>query len=323
MEVFEKQFRNLKTSGGTSPHKPCFLLAVIDAIEAGDVVDNEIRYEPQLLERFERYFKVVQRLPKNFRPYYPFVYLDSSEFWNLHQVNGEVLNFSGNERDQLAKRGVRRVLEVIRFASLDEALYSSLLNPRERDRYRNALVSEYFPESRDKLEKAINESREHAKFVEQFKATILEREFPEYQHLERVSKSVLPRDSTFRKIVLTAYDFKCAATGWKLRTIDNGSLLEAAHIVPHNICLDNRPQNGMALIPTVHKAMDNNLISPGSDLRWHASKFLLNNSQTDEGAKWLWNLDGKKILLPEDERLHPALSSLEWRKENLGKPPQY
>ena len=54
MEVFEKQFRNLKISGGTSPHKPCFLLAVIDAIEAGDVVDNKIRYVPKLLERFER-----------------------------------------------------------------------------------------------------------------------------------------------------------------------------------------------------------------------------------------------------------------------------
>ena len=85
-------------------------------------------------------------------------------------MNGEVLNFSGNERDQLAKSGVRRVLEVIRFASLDEALYSRLSDARVRNRYRNVLVSEYFPDSRDEIKKAINENREHTKFVEQFKA---------------------------------------------------------------------------------------------------------------------------------------------------------
>ena len=314
MKDFEAAFKYLRRSRDQAPHKPCLLLAIFDSIEAGDIKTNEIRYAPRLLERFERYFKVARSIPKNFRPFYPFVYLDSIDFWHLHKTNGTILRLSGNERDKLAVSGVRRVFESIEYASLDKELFASLLNSATRNRYREVLISTYFPELRHDLWKAVEDSRQQTKFENQYDARFVD---TAPQHLERRTRNYLPRDSKFRDAVLSAYNHKCAATGWTLRTRNGGSLLEAAHIMPLSTCPDNRPQNGIALVPTVHKAMDEFLIVPGPDFRWHASRFLQEHSKSDAGANWLWNLNGATVKLPEDERFHPAVSALEWRKEYL------
>jgi HNH endonuclease len=42
------------------------------------------------------------------------------------------------------------------------------------------------------------------------------------------------------------------------------SVVEAAHLVPFNVTRDDNPNNGLALCPNHHRAMDRFLIAPGS-----------------------------------------------------------
>ena len=71
-----------------------------------------------------------------------------------------------------------------------------------------------------------------------------------------VSVSKKLRDVSFRKRVLTAYSFHCAACGIQLR------LVEAAHIIPvnHENSTDET-RNGLALCALHHKAYDQALIT--------------------------------------------------------------
>ena len=56
---------NVNVSGGRrSPHKICMLLAVLDLARGGCLVANEVRYDPVLLVRYNRYFAAVQA-PRN------------------------------------------------------------------------------------------------------------------------------------------------------------------------------------------------------------------------------------------------------------------
>lgn len=330
-EKFATAFEKLRVSSrstyksGKAPHKPCMLLAVIESIEQGDFSDNEIRYEPILLERFEKYFKVVHTKTSNrntrseIRAYYPFVYLDNEDFWNLHNSNKSILFLSGSERNDIATKGVRSVLERVEFASLDEELFKFMQNSEIRQLLRDVIIKEWFPEHQEQFWRAVNDAKEQKKFEQEFYKESIEtlvdqEELGTFANWRRINNL---RDSNFRKLVLRAYNFRCAATGWQLKTKNGESLLEAAHIMPLANRKDNRPQNGIALLPTIHRAMDRDLIAPGPDYKWYASKYLKDAARIDEGAKWLWSLHGEPVHVPENTRLQPSENSLQWRMEQL------
>ncbi len=95
-----------------------------------------------------------------------------------------------------------------------------------------------------------------------------------------VSVSKKLRDISFRKRVLTAYNFRCAVCGIQLRLVD------AAHIVPvHHEKSTDETRNGLGLCALHHRAYDQALISIGEDY-----SVLLNKTQTSDLKKE--NLDG-------------------------------
>jgi len=84
------------------------------------------------------------------------------------------------------------------------------------------------------------------------------------QNIERkttiVSVSKKLRDASFRKRILTAYNFSCAACGVQLK------LVEAAHIIPANLSNStDETCNGLALCSIHHKAYDQSLIAINTD----------------------------------------------------------
>lgn len=113
------------------------------------------------------------------------------------------------------------------------------------------------------------------------------------------------RNANFRKLVLTAYENRCAVTRTQLRLVD------AAHIlpVPSDISSDHIT-NGIALSPTYHRAYDNCLIYLDEDFVMR-----LNNEKVDELTAN--NLDGglrvfcsfldKQIHLPFDRNQRPNI----------------
>lgn len=82
------------------------------------------------------------------------------------------------------------------------------------------------------------------------------KDLPEQRQLVIRETARWSRSSTFTKLVLNAYDNRCAVTRRKLKLVD------AAHILPVKAgdqSIDN-VRNGIALSPTYHRAFDRGLI---------------------------------------------------------------
>jgi putative restriction endonuclease len=140
--------------------------------------------------------------------------------------------------------------------------------------------------------------------------------FPIEQDRERITQlsSRIVRDRLFRRLVLQAYDKRCAITGLKL--IDDGGRAEvdAAHIRPVG---ENGPDilsNGIALSGTAHWMFDRGLICLSDEL-----EILISRHANDRGSiQGLINKTGRAIV-PTGvyERPHPHF--VRWHRENMFK----
>jgi putative restriction endonuclease len=122
------------------------------------------------------------------------------------------------------------------------------------------------------------------------------------------------RDPAFRRVVIEAYDFRCAATGWRIILPDSRAMVEAAHIVPFAESQNDDPRNGLALTPSFHWALDAGAIAPGPDFKWHVAKHL---DRRFAENKPLCDLEGTSLILPKDRTLWPKEEWLKWRSNQL------
>lgn len=284
------------------------LLAVLELAERGALGNNQIRYE-QTLEAFADYFEVVRRKPDHCLAYQPFQYLSGDGFWHLHPKSGLEL------RDRAASH--KSIMESIEHASLDPELHRLLHDPHARARLREALIDEWFFKRRD------------ARCRDALLDLIAQRRVPnEYEHELRQPEHLRPRvvpadqavrDPAFRRLVLEAYDYRCAASGWRLFIPDGPVLTEAAHLIPFSKSRDDRPQNGIALTPTYHRALDAHLIAPGPDMKWRVSDVL--DRRIPDNAPLL-DLAGEDVIFHGSRRYRPRKDALEWRVERLRARPE-
>lgn len=122
------------------------------------------------------------------------------------------------------------------------------------------------------------------------------------------------RDRVFRKVVLNAYDARCAVTGLKFINGGGRAEVDAAHIRPVEHGGPDIIHNGIALSGTAHWMFDRGLISLSDDL-----DILVSRHVNDvDGVKAFINKDGRATppLRPED-RPHPRF--LTWHRENCFK----
>ena len=300
----------------------CYLPSSIKWTPKGVVVENRFKYEPQILDNYDRYFKIVRPQAISSEAHYPFVFLVTDKFWHLYDYENQKLPLNTTEAKSLAGKSVRRIFDVVDFASIDADLFELLKDPEVRWRLRQTLIRKWLPNYEFKINDEIRKSKDMHRLIE---ADLTEDETVDAIEYWRKVQNF--RDPIFRFRVLNAYGFRCAATGWHLRTppsqqnqnaeYSQSTLLEAAHIMPVSNSRNNRISNGMALTPTLHVALDRRLIAPGPDHIWHVSKFILEQAEIDEGAKQISEIDGQRIFLPTDENLHPARSILEWSEKHL------
>lgn len=123
--------------------------------------------------------------------------------------------------------------------------------------------------------------------------------------------SRIVRDRNFRRIVLTAYDERCAITSLKLINGGGRAEVEAAHIQPVE---NNGPDiltNGIALSGTAHWMFDRGLISIDNDLR------ILVSRQTNDPSA-IYSVINKTGYLnrPKREADKPHPRFLAWHREN-------
>ena len=305
MQKYVEQFRKVG-SRKAHPHKPCMLLAVIDVAECGALERNEIRYESALLERFALYFKAVSGPTDRPTPYYPFFHLRGDDFWHLHPVPGHENYLTGaGDRVRHSHNGI--VLNTA-HASLDSELHALLLDPTGRHELREALMEGWPQDKRDQVWNILKENRLANQYESALRHAVVHDaavEFPK--------TSARVRSAAFRHVVLEAYDYRCAASGWRLVFPDGTSLVDAAHLIPFAESHDDNPRNGIALTPTYHRALDKGLIAPGPDMKWHVSN-ILDRRILDHRP--LLDLDGQDVIL-DKRRYKPFETALEWRITHL------
>lgn len=295
---------NVNRRGGRfSPHKPVMMLAVLDLALAGRLSDNRIRLDPPLLERYWAYWGVVADEGDKPNPYLPLFHLRSEPFWYLHAS-------SGNQRildEQGSIGGMAQARSLIEYASLQDSVWQTLRDPDYVETAAATVITHWFPERREALEDIWARNKEVSQYEK-----LLDRQQP--AAARDLARAYVPaRDAAFRRLVLEAYDYRCAACGWRFM-LEDWALVEAAHIVPFSDSCNDDPRNGIALSPTFHRLMDKRVIAPGPDLRWHVASVVDERFPDNQP---LLEIEGTDLILPRDERRHPDPEALEWRMNQL------
>jgi putative restriction endonuclease len=129
---------------------------------------------------------------------------------------------------------------------------------------------------------------------------------------ERVGyySSRIVRDRVFRKIVLDAYDCRCAITGLKLINGHGRAEVEAAHIKPVEANGPDIVTNGLALSGTAHWMFDRGLISLSDEL-----DVLVSRQVNDVDSVWSLVNKTRRAAVPANPAQRPHPSYLAWHRE--------
>ncbi len=299
LETYKDAFCQLRVDRAGnqfSPHKPCMLLAVVELFESGKYPANVIRFDDVLLSRYAEYFEIVKTGKDRLNPWMPFFHLRSADFWQLVPLPGRQPMI-----EALSKASKKsHIADNIDHVRLENDLVTFLSEASSRHALRETIIRHWFPNHAEQLRGQVEISKcEKA----------LDAGQPMTQKCE-----VSYRTMAFRRLVREAYEFRCAASGWRIILPDYRVLVEAAHIVPFGETQDDRPQNGIALTPNFHWAMDRNIIAPGPDMQWHVAKTL---DVRIADHQPLLELKGKPLLLPRDRKFYPDRDALKWRLDRL------
>lgn len=279
------------------PHKPVLLLAILDLLDRKLLTRNEVHLTSDLVKAFKAYFAVVRQGNDQPTIENPFFFLSGDGFWDLlPNAGGAPIYESGNASGAPTLKTLRTV-----HGQFHPDLYQALLkDPHPRHQLREALIARYFPEEREQL------------------AAIVGQE-PAGPQEDALREEPPGRNAAFRSTILELYDHTCAACGLRVKLTDGFSLMDAAHIIPFRVSRNDKPDNGLALCPNHHRAMDELLIAPCPHPELKAGIWRTSNrlDERRDSRKDLIGLRGQPVLEPAEEKFYPARKSLEWREERL------
>jgi putative restriction endonuclease len=123
--------------------------------------------------------------------------------------------------------------------------------------------------------------------------------------------SRIVRDRVFRRIVLDAYDRRCAVTGFKFINGGGRAEVQAAHIKSVEAHGPDIITNGLALSGTAHWMFDRGLISLADDFE------ILVSRQVND-LEGIWGLVNKtrKAVVPGNPAHRPHPAYLAWHREH-------
>jgi len=285
---------NVNRSGGfPSPHKPVMLLAVMALAEGGMLPEKKIWYEPELLEIYRSYFEAVKRPGDACNPYFPFFHLQRESFWHLQAKKGREQALQA----MATARGNYYITENIDYAYLDPELFALINSQHARAVLRQSIIDFWFPQEKDTLKAIVLNEKAIVSY---------QRTLEDGLCIPRRDKGSVPdekvRDPAFARIVKRAYDYRCAASGWRVILHDGAAMVQAAHLIPYAESQDDDPRNGIALSPTYHWALDKHIVAPGPDLKWHVSTAL---DKRNRDYLELRDIDKQRILLPSKKNISP------------------
>jgi len=322
LETHIKHFSTLNRAPGAiwsaatkrkAPHKPIFLLAVLDLVHRGVIITPFIAVTEDLVELnelFSLYWRRVVPLGQTSSIAFPFSRLSREPFWHLvpqadKKITPAIINNTSS---------VSYLRKYALGARLDEDLFQIMQSGEGREALQEALLLSCFaPEAAALLreQSLINrEAFDYSRLLEEKAHLPLVKEIVEAKNFRPVA-----RDQGFRRIVVTAYDHRCALCGVRIITPEQHTVVDAAHIVPWSISQNDDIRNGMALCKLCHWAFDEGMLGVSESYDVITSRHI---SADPNAPGFLLTLTGRGIIPPSDRDLWPAQQYLaqhrkEWR----------
>lgn len=297
-----------RSRGQLAANKPCLLLAIICEVQSGHITTPQVSIDDRLVARYFDLYEAATGDRQAGNPHLPLWHLKSDQgisgaLWEPHLESSiaKIVDSLGQPKS------LKKLRELFIEATLDYALFNAFQDSPKAHTACAIIVAHYFasPAQQSALNTYLAtalESGEYEKQPDQLVGEVKE------------TAQQQARSAAFRTLVLEAYDYRCAATRLRFITPDYRYLVEAAHLIPFAQSYDDRPTNGLALTPNLHWAMDNYLIAPGPDHKWHVSP-TLDDLMPDNA--WLQQLDGQAVVLPRAKHWQPCQQALAWRLDNL------
>ncbi len=310
LSKYLKLFSHLKRAtinGLKAPHKPILLLSVIQSIEKGEILKNQIDISPQLIARFRDNWNLYVK-SNLFRPnfFLPFFHLRSDKFWHLKTIIGKEISLSKS----LSIGSFAQLKETVAYAFLDMELFELLSSYENRIVAINFLLWHYF-----NTENIINSDYG---LIDEIKKQILNDTPAQYQqHLVfSDDEDIFIRGGIFKKEIPRIYNLTCCISRMRIVTGFNIQMVDACHIIPFSISHDDTITNGITLNPNLHRAFDRGLISIDENYLVRVSN---NFSENNNYAGSLNSYAGKSILLPDERKFWPSVNNFKWHQENIFK----
>lgn len=138
--------------------------------------------------------------------------------------------------------------------------------------------------------------------------------------------TAIERDARFRRAVMSAYEFRCAISGFGTGALAEGRatrLIDAAHIRPVSQHGPDAVPNGLALTPTLHRLFDEGLftIALRDDSPVIVTSPLLQPTmiQSPDGRFRLPLVTGMAVSIPTEATLRPSSSQLRFHQHSVFK----
>lgn len=303
---FNRLRRDYKYGG--APHKPVLLLAILELIRKGEILNSRIAVTPELVLEFKSIWSrlvVTPHIP-NFA--LPFYHMKSEPFWKLVTYGGMEIPVTSSN----SIRSLNALKESVAFAEIEPAVFAQMLDPLHRTVLEESLLDQYFPETKSnfhshetdlfsQLETEILQEDPviYRKRIDELKETLSKEEFEE---------EVFVRGCVFKREVPKIYNYQCAISGMRIESSTNAQMIDACHLIPFAVSKDDTITNGIALSPNLHRAYDRGLITITEDYRVKISKAVSEN----DSPYSLGQFNGKQILLPKNTDYHPSVENLRW-----------
>ena len=272
------QLGTLKTHKKNAPHKPLLLLTILEIAEQDRDLPTQLHLTPELAFRFQEFEHVVaHRRTQRLDIRLPFHHLGSSKIWTPRT------NDDARSPDST----------VTKYVEFDPEFRSACLDAEFRIRARRILIRQYFEPAEQLIlmELVRLDSSENIELAEG-----VERSYA--LEIQKVA-----RDARFRLDVVPTYNYTCALTGYRVTTIDRGTIVDAAHIHQFSTSRNNDVRNGLALCKNAHWAFDAGLWSIDDEYRVVVAHSLFEEAapnQTPLGA-----YAGKPVQLPRNKEYWP------------------
>lgn len=301
----------LKRGGGNAPHKPILLLAVLRAFDDGLIRKNRIGPTAGLINLFNGYWAVLARDTEFQRRFFlPFYHLgnERSGLWKLHTLPG----FQHALTRSNSVKSLGALIAFDAYAELRPDVFERWLNHEHRAEDRMLLMAAYFtgqpipvqlPDHLQELERQIETDTPEAYVARQL------RRVQEEEEEEQVLRS-----AAFKRKIPELYGHRCAITGLQVSSDRPASLIDACHIAPWADSFDDTISNGIALCPNMHRAFDRGLVGIASDM----TVLVAADLRETESAYAIRPFAGRRLMLPVNERFHPAAENLAKHRERFG-----